>query len=95
MKNVKLFEDFGQVNEANSNFAQDVEELWNELNRLYLLQDEGYIIDNGVPAASVNDINSYLEEQQDQTRFDSAKDVTNWVDSVVALAGKLQEKYGK
>jgi len=41
MKNVKLFEDFGQVNEANSNFAQDVEELWNELNRLYLLQDEG------------------------------------------------------
>lgn len=97
MKNVKLFEDFGKVNEANSKFGEAVEQLWNELNKLYLLQDEGYVSDNGAPSISVDEINAYLKTQglsDIDVTFAGSDEFQKWIDYVISLAGDLSVKWG-
>jgi hypothetical protein len=77
-KNVKLFEAFTNVNSAKSSFASDVEDLWNELNILYALIDEGYI-ENGRLAQDFKP-GSGREDEQDEILPADIEDVNDYLD---------------
>lgn len=104
LKNVDSFDQFdinkeelqGGVNESNSMFSSDLESVWNSLNILYTLNDEGYMNDNGSLKSNSADAVDFIDAEMGMDMsddWDSEGGFDAWVQSTMDEIREFGSKY--
>lgn len=104
LKNVDSFDQFdinkeelqGGVNESASHFFTDLDNVWEDLNILSLLWDEGYLNDNATLKVDVADVLDFLKGELSlelNEPWQTAADFDKWVKDVMQGVRDFGEKY--
>lgn len=101
LKNVKMYEEFGNeapVNEGESRFGQELESNFFNLNIMHMLMDEGYLAPDGrmKEGVTADDMNSFLTDQLGEGTkdfFDGDDSVEAWVLDTLDELHKFAAKY--
>jgi len=75
-------------------WANDVDQLWAQLNQINFLFDEGYLNPDGSPKVDIDTINSALMGEWEKS-ISTEEELQTWFDEIANMAFDFGSKYQK